>query len=53
MTLAKLRLPLSKRLRWRSPRVNDDPCAVFRTFVQTLAQMRAHARAPALTEKSR
>jgi hypothetical protein len=44
MTLTKIKLPLLKRRRRRQARDSEDPCVVFRTFVQLLAQMRAQGR---------
>lgn len=43
MTHRKFRLPFGKRGR-RRPRHAGDPMAVFKTFVNTLARMQAHAR---------
>jgi hypothetical protein len=45
MTLSKSNWKWTKRGRGRrAARERDDPSAVFKTFVQVLAQMRANAR---------
>ncbi|HEY8125322.1 MAG TPA: histidine kinase [Methylocystis sp.] len=36
--------PLARRQRARNPRLREDPSAVFKTFVELLAQLRAEAR---------
>lgn len=45
MTHLKLKLPFSIRPRRRLRR-REDPADVFKTFVQVLARMQAHARGP-------
>jgi hypothetical protein len=45
MTHRKPRFPWTKRARSRrAPQPRDDHAAVFKTFVQVLARMRANAR---------
>ncbi len=45
MTHLKLPTTFARRTRRRTARASDDPCAVFKTFVHVLAQLRAESRA--------